>query len=137
MIKQVAHICIGSQDLAKTEHFYCDVLGMKIRFEFKKGGKRIGYYLEAGGNTFIEVFAQGDAPNLEKPIIKHFCLEVEDIDAAMAGVKAKGWEIGDKKMGADHSWQCWITAPDGVRIEFHQYTDQSTQITGEDCIVDW
>ena len=47
----------------------------------------------------------------------------------------KGYEVTEKKLGADESWQTWVTDPSGVRIEFHEYTEKSTQITGEDCIV--
>ena len=56
MIKQLAHLCIIVCDLDATERFYCNVLGMKIAFEFQKNGARIGYYLDYGGTTFIEVF---------------------------------------------------------------------------------
>ena len=136
MIKQVAHVCIGSTDLAKTEHFYCDILGMERGFDFLKNGELYGYYLKTGENTYIEVFTQNEV-NHNKPIIQHLCLEVEDLDAVISAVRGKGAEITDKKQGTDKSWQAWMTDPSGVRIELMQYTDESSQFTGNPCIVTW
>lgn len=137
MIKRLAHICIGSNDLAQSEHFYCEILGLKKAFEFKNADKRFGFYIETGEMTFIEIFTQEQAANYERPIIRHLCLEVDDLDALIADVRSKGWEISDKKFGSDQSWQCWITDPSGVSIEIMQYTPESSQYTGNDCIVDW
>ncbi len=39
-------------------------------------------------------------------------------------------------MGADRSRQMWTQDPDGVRIEFHQYTPGSCQLTGAPCVLD-
>ena len=58
MIKQLAHINIGTHDLAAAEHFYCDILGMDKSFEFIKDGELFGFYASAGNTTFIEVFSQ-------------------------------------------------------------------------------
>ncbi len=30
-------------------------------------------------------------------------------------------------MGSDHSWQAWLSDPDGNRVELHQYTPESWQ----------
>ncbi len=137
MIKQMAHVCIGAKNLAETERFYCDVLGLTKKFDFDKGGEEIGFYIDLGGNTFVEVFADSEMNEGQRPPIKHFCLEVEDIDAVIAAVREKGWTISDKKFGADNAWQAWINDPSGVAIELHQYTAESSQYTGQACLVDW
>ena len=137
MIKQLAHINIVSHDLAAAEHFYCDILGMKKVFEFIKDGELYGFYAGAGNRTYVEVFIKeneiGDVPS----IMRHLCLEVEDLEATIAEIREKGWEISDKSFGSDKSWQAWITDPSGVQIELMQYTEESSQFTGEPCEVDW
>lgn len=137
MIKQLAHINIGTHDLAAAEHFYCDILGMDKSFEFIKDGELYGFYAGAGNTTYIEVFIEeneiGDSPGR----MRHLCLEVEDLDATIAGIRAKGWEISDKSFGCDKSWQAWISDPSGVQIELMQYTEDSSQFTGAPCEVDW
>ena len=134
MIKRLAHVCIFSTDLAETEAFYRQALGMERHFDFEKDGKLFGFYLKAGANTFIEVFKgdPGDEGN-----IRHVALEVDDIDAAIARIRAYGATATDKKLGADQSWQSWTGDPSGVKIELHQYTAASSQLTGNKCIVDW
>ncbi len=136
MIKQLAHINIGAFDLGACEDFYCSVLGMEKTFEFVRDGQVIGFYLGAGNETFIEVFLQHGGAAEGSALLRHFCLEVEDIDAVIAAVRAKGWEISDKSWGADRAWQAWTKDPSGVSIELMQYTAESSQHTGAACILD-
>jgi len=135
MIKALAHVCIHSSDLDKTKAFYCDVLGMNIQFKFIREDKLFGFYLNAGNQSFIEVFASDDIQDVGN--IKHLCLEVEDIDKLEQHLSENGVKCWGKQLAGDHSWQLWCKDPDGVDIEFHQYTEKSTQLTGEDCIVNW
>ena len=133
MITQLAHVCLGSTDLKKTEHFYCTALGLKKHFRFLRDGKEFGFYLDLGGNTFVEVFEQ-PVDAAERPPIRHLCLEVSGMEALIARVRAHGYEVSDKKLGMDQIWQCWLTDPNAVRIELHEYTDVSSQRTGADCV---
>lgn len=137
MFKRLAHVCIGADDLAETENFYCNLLGMEKAFAFEKNDKPFGFYAKAGDTTYIEVFMQTETANLDRPIMKHFCLEVEDLDAVIAHCESKGIEVSTKKQGVDRSWQAWITDPSGVRIELMQYTEESSQFTGRTVIANW
>ncbi len=137
MFTRLAHVCIGATSLAAAERFYVEQLGMEKAFDFIRAGERFGFYVKAGETTFIEVFAQSAAPNDdERPIMKHFCLEVVDIDQTIATLTARGLVVEPKKMGADNNWQAWLTDPSGVRIELMQYNEKSTQFTGEPVILD-
>lgn len=136
MFKRLAHVCIGATDLAASEHFYVDLLGMEKAFDFLRAGRRFGFYVKAGETTFIEIFEENAEPNFERPIIKHFCLEVEDLDAAAAKLAGRGVEVSAKKLGGDNNWQAWLTDPSGVRIEMMQYCADSTQFSGKPVILD-
>jgi len=137
MITRMAHVCLAAKDLAATEHFYCNVLGMKKQFDFLRDGRVAGFYFKVAEGNFIEVFRQDEIHAHAGCPIGHMCLEVDDIDAVATRLKSLGYEATDKKLGSDRSWQIWATDPSGVRIEFHQYTPESTQFTGKDCIMDW
>lgn len=137
MLKQIAHVCIKSTDLDATERFYGDLFGLKKLFNFIKDGEIIGFYLGLENNTSIEVFLDGQAAALPHPVIDHLCLQVDDMDVVIDHVRAAGQEITDKKKGCDNTWQAWMTDPAGVRIELFEYTAESSQFTGADCIVDW
>ncbi len=135
MIRQIAHVCTFARDLAASEKFYCGALGLEKGFEFIRGGEVIGIYLKAGCNTFIEIFKNNEAPAGDGQI-RHFCLETDEIDAVYESLKANGYEATEKKTGRDGSLQVWTADPDGVKIEFHQYTVQSAQFKGGKVFVD-
>ena len=137
MIKQLAHINIGSYDLKASEDFYCSILGLKKTFEFIKGGELYGFYAGAGNTTFVEVFLEEEKGEATTTLLHHLCLQVEDLETAILEIRMKGWEISDKKFGCDNSWQAWISDPSGVPIELMQYTIESSQFTGKPCDVDW
>ena len=56
MINQIAHVCIGSLDLDDTLRFYCEGLGFRKVFDFKRDGNLVGYYLGVTDSTYVEVF---------------------------------------------------------------------------------
>ena len=135
MIKALAHICISTTSLDETEKFYCSCLGLSKKFNFIRDNKVFGYYLQINESNFIEVFLD-DADSSEKESqVKHFCLEVDDIDKAIEKIRNCGIDVTDKEIGLDNSWQVWITDPNGVKIELHQYTEKSSQIVGSDCVI--
>jgi len=137
-VQRLAHACIHVADIDRSLAFYCDSLGFPKKFDFiDRSGVRFGAYVELAPATFLEIFQNPDSPKGQCPV-NHFCLEVSDIDAAVAFLKKQGVELFvDKKLGADQSWQAWFGDPDGTRIELHNYTAESCQHTGAACQVDW
>ena len=136
-IKSLAHVCLKSTDLDATSAFYCGELGMKRLFDFTRNGKVIGFYMKADDMSFIEVFAADQVTPIEQQVLNHLCLETSDIVALQKALAARGLQPGDVKMGADNSYQFWMKDPNGMSIEFHQYTDKSSQFTGESVEVNW
>jgi len=137
MVTGIAHICILSRDLAATEKFYVEILGMRKKFDFLRSGQRIGFYLEVGANQLIEVFQKSDREIPHSSAITHFCLQVNDIQAVSHHLHKHQIDHQAPKLGADQSWQVWCNDPDGIAIELHQYTALSSQFTGKDCQVNW
>lgn len=133
MIKKIAHVCLRASDLQETEDFYCRILGMEKFFSFFADNKEIGFYLKVGGESFVEIFAE-EAKEETNPHIRHFCLEVDDIDKMITEIREKGWKISDKSRARAGNWQCWIRDPNGVRVELQEYTLECSQKTGKDCI---
>lgn len=134
MIRGIAHLCIRVADLEQTARFYCDGLGLKKAFDFIRDGKVVGFYLHVGNGNYLEIFQREPVEAGPSPI-DHLCLETDSIDEVNARLSAAGYAVGEKKMGADHAWQAWLTDPDGVRIELHEYTAESCQKTGKSCIL--
>ena len=127
MVKGVAHVCFTVGNLEASVAFYRDVLGLTPAFDFTKDGKRCGLYLHAGARTFLELFEGNLAPLAEAQSYRHLCLEVNDVAQTVPEIRSRKWDISDAKMGGDHTWQAWLTDPDGNRIELHSYTPESWQ----------
>jgi catechol 2,3-dioxygenase-like lactoylglutathione lyase family enzyme len=134
MIK-LAHVCIESADLDATERFY-ECLGLRRQFEFRNpAGLLVGYYLKFDDETFLEVI-RVEAVRAEGTV-RHFAIESDDVSALRARLLAAGFEAGEKRLGADHTWMVTCRDPNGVFIELHQYDARSMQRHGGVCLVDY
>jgi len=128
MITGIAHACYTVANLDQTQSFYCDKLGFSHAFNFKDDdGNRTGVYLKVGGRTFVEFFEGEHEGSPKGQSFRHICLEVDNLKATVEDMRAKDVEVSDPQMGLDHSWQAWVTDPDGNRLELHEYTPKSWQ----------
>jgi lactoylglutathione lyase/glyoxylase I family protein len=59
--------------------------------------------------------------------MRHFCFEVDGIEALVTELEGKGIKVRPLKVGMDHSKQAWIKDPDGNDIELMEYTPKSLQ----------
>ena len=136
MLIRLAHVCIESADLEASEAFYA-LLGARRQFEFRNfQDELIGMYLYFGENSFIEIVKIA-APSSGQGAIVHFALEVEDVMVIRRTLLAAGVTVSEKELGVDHTWMVTCSDPNGVFIEFHQYTQNSLQQTGGMCRIDY
>jgi predicted enzyme related to lactoylglutathione lyase len=49
------------------------------------------------------------------------------VTRTVAELRARGVEVSDPVLEMDHSWQAWLSDPEGNRIELHSYTPASWQ----------
>jgi len=131
MLSGLSHLALTVKDMEKSKDFYCRVLGLKKVFEINepKTGDPWIVYLHVGKRQFVELFYNGTRDNPWEPALRgfnHICFEVEDIQQFERHVKAEGYALDKQpKLGIDNNWQCWITDPDGVRIEVMQISPDS------------
>lgn len=137
-LRAIAHVCLKTTHLAATEQFYVGLLGLTKQFEFTRRGQVIGFYLRLADRVFIEAFLSSNPPPSDPGhCLSHFCLETDDLAALHARLTAAGVPAGPIKTGADATLQFWAPDPNGVAIEFQQYTDRSAQFSTADVEVDW
>jgi lactoylglutathione lyase len=135
-IKSLAHVCVKTRDLQRTLDFYGGALGMRKLFDFTQKGEVIGFYLKASNATFIEVFRTTDTnPTSDGHILSHFCFETDSIEKLRQTLVDHGHAPDEIIMGADNALQFWIQDPNGLNIEFQQYTEDSSQFTGKNVEV--
>lgn len=137
-ITTLAHVCIMTRDLDASSRFYCDTLGMKKQFNFTKNGSVVGFYLKASENTFIEFFLASNPTDSSRGCsLSHFCLETDSIESVRKKLVDAGYQPNPIKLGCDQSHQFWVKDPNGIEMEFHQYTKNSCQKTLKDVEIDW
>lgn len=138
MIRQLAHNCFFSDNVAGMRHFYETVLQLPVKFTLKnKAGLDFGYYFECGNGTFIELFDKASAiaewggenhPLMHGSFFRHFCLEVVGLESFCDGIRKRAWDVSVISVGKDFSRQAWISDADGNLIELMEYTAKSSQL---------
>ncbi len=132
---RLAHVCIETTDLEMTEAFYAAV-GLNRRFEFRnQNGELVGFYLAFDNQSYIEVILN-KTPKGEG-IVRHFAVEVDDVDELRERLLAHGSDVTEKEFCGDRIWMVTCKDPNGVFIEFQQYTAESMQLVGGTCRVDY
>jgi lactoylglutathione lyase len=127
----IGHVAIRVKDVERTLDFYVRRLGFAEMFRIERDGRLWLLYLRITDGQYLEVFpdASGnEAPPPEANGFNHLCLEVADIDLALAELSAAGVEpVRAKALGADGNFQAWVADPDGNRIELMQLAEDSLQ----------
>jgi methylmalonyl-CoA/ethylmalonyl-CoA epimerase len=113
-IKRVEHIAIAVDSLKQSMDLLQNTFGIKVEYEEQIGQTRLA--MLPVGETYLELL-EGQGPESgvtswikEKGVgLFHICFEVEDIDGALAELKAKGVKLRDETPRIGHA---------GARIAF-------------------
>lgn len=113
-IKRVEHIAIAVESLKQSIELLQDTFGIPLQYEEQIGHTRLA--MLPAGQTYIELL-EGQGPDSgvtqwicdKGPGLYHICFEVEDIDGALAELKAKGVKLRDETPRIGHG---------GARIAF-------------------
>lgn len=107
--KGLDHVAIAVKDLDKAISVYRDALGLELAEIEDVPEQRVRTAIFGHGMGRVELICPTDSDNgvarfLEKrgEGLHHVCIEVEDIDAALASLKARGAPLIDEtpKIGA-------------------------------------
>ena len=109
----VHHVSINVRDVEEAERFYVEHLGL-IRRDDRPDFGLAGAWLDAGGQQ-VHLIA-GEPP---AAVGQHFALQVEDLDAAIGELRARGVDVTDASpVGAGR--QAFLSDPSGNGIELHE-----------------
>jgi catechol 2,3-dioxygenase-like lactoylglutathione lyase family enzyme len=132
------HVGIVVDDLAAATEFFVE-LGLELQGEASVEGRwvdrivglegvrtRLAMMQTPDGNGRLELVKfyspshQGDSPHApaNTPGIRHIAFLVEDIDAVVAGLRARGSElVGELERYKDSYRLCYVRGPEGIIVE--------------------
>lgn len=117
MVKDIAFTAYPAKDVERLRGFYADALGLKFTGPFSEDG--VLKYDEAPvGNGCFSVMTADWAEIAPSGGVS---FEVDDIEKTLAGLKAKGVEIGD----VYDTPVCRLSSfndPEGNKVTLHQTT---------------
>ncbi len=100
-IKRIEHIAIAVDSMGQSMDLFRDVFGLGVEYEEQIGQTKLA--MLPVGETYVELLeGQGPDSGVTKWIAEkgaglfHICFEVEDIDAALAELTAKGVKLRDE-----------------------------------------
>ena len=129
MFKRIDHLELLTAQPDRAVDFYTGVLGFKVRSRDRIPQTPMGplelVYLDLGGTT-VELMCYpegkvGEKIPGERLGYRMMALEVEDMDRALAGLKAKGIEPSWGPIKRPTYARAEIRDPDGNSIELRQW----------------
>jgi lactoylglutathione lyase len=130
-VTAIAYVALRIRDIDRSLDFYVRKLGFAEMFRLERDERLWIVYLRITDTQYLELFPGGDgkrAPGPDQIGPNHFCLEVDDLDAAISELGDKGVSLTQaKKKAVDGNNQAWIEDPDGNRIELMQMSDDCLQ----------
>ncbi|MBL6953932.1 MAG: VOC family protein [Alphaproteobacteria bacterium] len=106
-IKRVEHIAIAVHNMAESMAMLERTLGLELDYEETIGSTKLAMY--PVGETSLELLQADDAASPVADWIAergqslfHLCFEVEDIDAALEELRAKGVKLLDETPKGGH-----------------------------------
>jgi glyoxylase I family protein len=109
----VHHVSINVSDVDEAVRFYTEVLGLTVRGDRPDFGFG-GAWLDVGGQQVHLI----ESP-VPQELGQHFAVLVDDLDAAVADLRADGVEVSDPSP-VGTSRQSFVTDPSGNLVELHQ-----------------
>lgn len=107
------HVSVNVTDVDAALDFYVGQLGLAARSDRPNFGFG-GAWLDAGGQQ-VHLIEAAPPPDLGQ----HLALLVEDLDAAVAELRAQGLSVSDPKP-VGSNWQSFLHDPSGNLVELHR-----------------
>lgn len=118
-VKEAAFTGYPATDVGRTRKFYADVIGLKEGMTFEREGKVFWVEFQIPGGHTLAIAQASDQwqPNANGGGL---CLEVEDLDAAVAQLTAQNVSIVMPVQDFPVCRLALIADPDGNTVALHQ-----------------
>ena len=126
-IRALSHVGIGVRNFDQAVSYYTKTLGFREAFALREpDGRPVLTYLQINRDTFIELQpTTGNQPEG----VTHFGLEVGDLQETVRGLRQRGLQVEEPRMGRSAAPLANTLEPHpyGVRIELLEFAPASLQ----------
>jgi catechol 2,3-dioxygenase-like lactoylglutathione lyase family enzyme len=120
------HVGVVVENYEEAMDFYMDGLGLREAYTVRQAdGSPLLTYLQFNRDTFIELIPV--TPQNPQPGITHFGIEVGDIQATVAHLRAEGLTVPDPGMTPANAEFIRMRDSEGVQIEVMQFGPEALQ----------
>ena len=113
MAFKLNHVHLKTTNPQQTAKFYVENLGATIVSEAGNGGYRLNLHgLTLNVTDFAENQTRQQVYGME-----HFALNTDDLDGAVAKLKADGARVLEEMVSGNGRRICFLEGPDGVQLE--------------------
>lgn len=121
MIQSFSHIYLPVRDIDESIAFYTEKLGFTLLRKYTTSGN-LSAYVNLN-DILLEFSLSQNTPSVDGRSELRIGLIVDDLDATLANLTAKGVVIGREPWQAATFWgrQCQIMDPSGYRISLREY----------------
>lgn len=123
-ITGVHHIAIRAADFDRSVRFYSETMGLRVKNTWTRTTGRAAL-IEIAAGSYMEIFEWPPTSLTGEPVILHFCLRTDDVDAMTERARAAGFAITVEPVNADIETSIglmklrlsYVRGPDGEDIE--------------------
>ena len=118
MLLSLNHVTVLSADFERTEHFYCDLLGM--RAGPRPALSMPGRWLYVGDEPLLHVLPRTNTSQVTGVApLDHFAFTAQNMPAFEQRLTAAGQPFARKQLSDGSTWQIFLDDPDGVHVELN------------------
>jgi catechol 2,3-dioxygenase-like lactoylglutathione lyase family enzyme len=120
---RLEHVNLTVTDLDRSIAFYCDLLGLEVRWKGPIDGERLGAHVgdEQSYLALFQAAAEGDVGrDYTVPGVNHFGFVVDDLDDARARLDRLGVTL-HREDDYDPGRRIYFLDPDGHEVELVEY----------------
>ena len=113
----MSHFTILTKDVAATEAFYAEMLGLKTGY--RPPISRPGVWLYAGDQPILHVIDPVKMPDEPSGVLDHMAFSATGLQETVAKLKKKGIRYDLRQQGETGTWQLFFHDVNGAKVELN------------------
>jgi catechol 2,3-dioxygenase-like lactoylglutathione lyase family enzyme len=109
------HFTLLTKDVAATEEFYGDLLGLKSGY--RPPISRPGVWLYAGDYPILHVIDPANMPAEARGVLDHMAFTGSGLKVIVGKLKRRGVKYELRQQGETGAWQLFFHDPNGAKVE--------------------